>query len=105
MSTQYVNVARFARNVECDFFCDFQTLWQFSIFLKVKNELYENDQTELEIKMGKRTSMQNMNCSLDGSIDEPLENQVGLGINASRMSITTQLVMFKFDSLHASFVH
>ena len=78
---------------------------KFDIFLKVKNELYENDQTELEIKMGKRTSMQNMNCSLDGSIDEPLENQVGLGINASRMSITTQLVMFKFDSLHASFVH
>ena len=83
----------------------FLKILKFEIFLKVKNELYENDQTELEIKMGKRTSMQNMNCSLDGSIDEPLENQVGLGINASRMSITTQLVMFKFDSLHASFVH
>ena len=27
MSTQNVNVARFARNVECNFFCDFQTLW------------------------------------------------------------------------------
>ena len=27
MSTQNVNVARFARNVEWDFFCDFQTLW------------------------------------------------------------------------------
>ena len=26
MSTQNVNVARFARNVECEFFCDFQTL-------------------------------------------------------------------------------
>ena len=26
LSTQNVNVARFARNVECDFFCDFQTL-------------------------------------------------------------------------------
>ena len=26
MSTQNVNVARFARNVEWDFFCDFQTL-------------------------------------------------------------------------------
>ena len=25
-STQNVNVARFARNVKCDFFCDFQTL-------------------------------------------------------------------------------
>ena len=24
LSTQYVNVARFARNVECDFFRDFQ---------------------------------------------------------------------------------
>ena len=27
LSTQNVNVARFARNVECDFFGDFQTLW------------------------------------------------------------------------------
>ena len=27
MSTQNVNVTRFARNVECDFFCDFQTPW------------------------------------------------------------------------------
>ena len=27
LSTQNVNVARFARNVECNFFCDFQTLW------------------------------------------------------------------------------
>ena len=27
LSTQNVNVARFARNVEWDFFCDFQTLW------------------------------------------------------------------------------
>ena len=26
LSTQNVNVARFARNVECDFFCDFQTV-------------------------------------------------------------------------------
>ena len=26
LSTQNVNVARFARNVKCDFFCDFQTL-------------------------------------------------------------------------------
>ena len=25
LSTQNVNIARFARNVECDFFCDFQT--------------------------------------------------------------------------------
>ena len=27
LSTQNVNVARFARNVECDFFSDFQTLF------------------------------------------------------------------------------
>ena len=27
LSTQNVNVARFARNVEWNFFCDFQTLW------------------------------------------------------------------------------
>ena len=26
LSTQNINVARFARNVKCDFFCDFQTL-------------------------------------------------------------------------------
>ena len=31
LSTQNVNVARFARNVECDFFCDFQTLWIFQV--------------------------------------------------------------------------
>ena len=28
LSTQNVNVARFARNIECDFFGDFQTLWR-----------------------------------------------------------------------------
>ena len=27
LSTQNVNVARFARNAKCDFFCDFQTFW------------------------------------------------------------------------------
>ena len=27
LSTQNVNIARFARNVEWDFFCDFQTQW------------------------------------------------------------------------------
>ena len=27
-----VNVARFARNVECDFFCDFQTLCPGSLY-------------------------------------------------------------------------
>ena len=27
LSTQNVNIARFARNVEWDFLCDFQTLW------------------------------------------------------------------------------
>ena len=31
LSTQNVNVARFARNVEWDFFCDFQTLWAFIV--------------------------------------------------------------------------
>ena len=29
LSTQNINVARFARNVKCDFFCDFQTLWSY----------------------------------------------------------------------------
>ena len=46
MSTQNVNVARFARNVECDFFGDFQTLCRkmhFSsfhafLFLTPRNE-------------------------------------------------------------------
>ena len=28
LATQIVNETRFARNVERDFFCDFQTLWQ-----------------------------------------------------------------------------
>ena len=32
LSTQNVNVARFARNVEWDFFCDFQTLWYDRLF-------------------------------------------------------------------------
>ena len=33
LSTQNVNVARFARTVECDFFCDFQTLWMKAIYV------------------------------------------------------------------------
>ena len=33
MSKQNVNVARFARNVEWDFFCDFQTPWFFLVIL------------------------------------------------------------------------
>ena len=41
MSTQNVNVARFARNVEWDFFCDFQTpctkLWFFFWLMRKKN--------------------------------------------------------------------
>ena len=28
LSTNILNIARFARNVECDFLDDFQTLWQ-----------------------------------------------------------------------------
>ena len=34
LSTQNVNVARFARNVEWDFFCDFQTPWDCRIFFE-----------------------------------------------------------------------
>ena len=33
LPTQIVNVARFARNVDCDFFFDFQTLCMLSWFL------------------------------------------------------------------------
>ena len=33
LSTQNVNVARFARTVECDFFCNFQTLWMKAIYV------------------------------------------------------------------------
>ena len=33
LSTQHVNVARFARNIEYDFFCDFQTLCDWFFFL------------------------------------------------------------------------
>ena len=37
MSTQNVIVARFARNVECDFFSDFQTPWiRQTRFLKIR---------------------------------------------------------------------
>ena len=32
LSNQNVNIARFARNVEWDFFCNFQTLWKVLIF-------------------------------------------------------------------------
>ena len=36
LSTQNVNVARFARNVICDFFCDFQTLcFSVKIFVQI----------------------------------------------------------------------
>ena len=34
MTTQYVDVARFARNVEWDFFCDFQTLCSRMKFIR-----------------------------------------------------------------------
>ena len=34
LSTQNVNVARFARNVECDFFSEFQTLWCCTIWFQ-----------------------------------------------------------------------
>ena len=39
LSTQTVNVASFARNVEWDFFCDFQTLWRcLTILFLVKQK-------------------------------------------------------------------
>ena len=39
MSTQNVNLARYARNVECDFFGDFQTLWSYSSTHRLKVHL------------------------------------------------------------------
>ena len=45
LATQIVNVARFARNVECDFFCDFQTLWTTT-----KTTLLSNISTTLKYK-------------------------------------------------------
>ena len=41
LSTQNVNVARFARNIECDFFCDFQTLCKrlFSLFINLASRM------------------------------------------------------------------
>ena len=48
LSTQNVNVARFARNVECDFFCDFQTLWSM-----VKSWLYFKEQEHEQQFKGK----------------------------------------------------
>ena len=38
LSTQKVNVARYARNVEGDFFCNFQSLW-LQLFTRVLNSL------------------------------------------------------------------
>ena len=35
LTARYVNVARFARNVEWDFFCNFQTLWVVSYYRPV----------------------------------------------------------------------
>ena len=35
MSNQNVKVARFARNVECNFLGDFQTLWSLTAFLRL----------------------------------------------------------------------
>ena len=35
----FVNVARFARNVKRDFFCDFQTLWNMMIGLDLRTFL------------------------------------------------------------------
>ena len=43
-----VNVARFARNVKCDFFCDFQTLWSM-----VKSWLYFKEQEHEQQFKGK----------------------------------------------------
>ena len=45
-----VNIARFARNVELDFFCNFQTLWRRDLcyFCKVdKNEKIANFRHEI----------------------------------------------------------
>ena len=36
LATQNVNVARFARNVECDFLSDFQTLCAYKSFQKIR---------------------------------------------------------------------
>ena len=40
MSIQNVNIARFARNVECDFFGDFQTLWIKGTFFYMSQNLF-----------------------------------------------------------------
>ena len=48
LSSQNVNVARFARNVKCDFFCDFQTLWSM-----VKSWLYFKEQEHEQQFKGK----------------------------------------------------
>ena len=39
LSTQNVNVARFARNVEWDFFCDFQTLYVLLVWVRILYKL------------------------------------------------------------------
>ena len=47
-STQNVNVARFARNFECDFLCDFQTLCSSSSQGKKTTEEMFVDETTVE---------------------------------------------------------
>ena len=42
LSTQNVIVARFARNVEKDFLCDFQTLWKRQFFVCFELPNYQN---------------------------------------------------------------
>ena len=38
MSTQNVNVAHFARNLEWDFFCDFQTPWSTYLLFRLRKD-------------------------------------------------------------------
>ena len=52
LSTQNVNVARFARNVKCDFSCDFQTLCIFRTFL-IDFSIFPYHIQPLEVTVGK----------------------------------------------------
>ena len=88
MSTQNVNVARFARNVRWDFFCDFQTLCKGTVNYvalnayitqsSVNTERYDNltrgcnFANERQLKYYKNYTR--ANCELEAKIDGFKEN-------------------------------
>ena len=59
LSTQNVNVARFARNVKWDFFCDFQTPW---LSVKVMNSFFFTVWTAIYERIIKEWDLMRVRC-------------------------------------------